>query len=703
MTDKAPSRAKPPGGIEHSLALLCLLIALVWHFQAATLHWTSDALPGNEFRQTQTGQSTYFILKDDDYSLAYPTPVLGRPWSIPMEFPLYQWTVALLSESSELSLVESARTVSLGCFYASMIGFWCLLGLIDVPVGRRWWCLIPILLSPVTILYGRAFLIETMALAFSVWFVVAFLQLMRRRTIGWLLATAILGALAGVIKATTLLVAAFPCMVIGMTMLVLSFRRDSSGHRSNDAVKLAAWGGAAALPPLLATWAWTRFADETKVLNPLGQTLTSANLTSFNFGGGLLEDRFSVSHWQSLASQWQLGLLPVPLIVGMILVTLLFAGRFRRPAVLCLTVFFTAQIIFPNLYSIHDYYFVAVAGTFGLGLGLALIGLAERRWGRLPAILLLVTVSAAQINTFSSHYRASILEGSANDDLTEGLNRFTEDEEVIIVAGDDWSSTIPYYAKRRALMLAFGSDKDEAVMQKLFSAFQTDEVAALVLVRDARNNEALVSFAAQHLDFSTEPLLRTDYADVYFTQRVLSELLPADARPGDVGGDPIQVYADTMREQTIATASLSKRQRRLFANMRPQPETFFFEFGPAVLKTPDGMLINAHATTRLTFRPSAQASTMTVEYGMFDSVWQNAHMTTDGVEISLQRISEDGTTETLFTRFLDPRGNEADRGLHRLDLPLQLNPGDQLLLQSTPGPRGDKSFDWFFLRDVLIK
>jgi hypothetical protein len=27
--------------------------------------------------------------------LAYETPVWGYPWSIPMEFPIYQWIVAL--------------------------------------------------------------------------------------------------------------------------------------------------------------------------------------------------------------------------------------------------------------------------------------------------------------------------------------------------------------------------------------------------------------------------------------------------------------------------------------------------------------------------------------------------------------------------------------------------------------------------------
>jgi hypothetical protein len=31
------------------------------------------------------------------FSLSYDTPVLGYPWSIPFEIPLYQWIVACVS------------------------------------------------------------------------------------------------------------------------------------------------------------------------------------------------------------------------------------------------------------------------------------------------------------------------------------------------------------------------------------------------------------------------------------------------------------------------------------------------------------------------------------------------------------------------------------------------------------------------------
>ena len=61
--------------------------------------WRSSGLIGQEFRQTQTAISCLFTQRDG-YKIAYPTPVLGKPWSAPMEFPLYQWAVAAWANES---------------------------------------------------------------------------------------------------------------------------------------------------------------------------------------------------------------------------------------------------------------------------------------------------------------------------------------------------------------------------------------------------------------------------------------------------------------------------------------------------------------------------------------------------------------------------------------------------------------------------
>jgi len=85
-----PSARRSPSRTECWLALAVFALCLVFHFRAAMVGWQSKNLPGVEYRQAQTALSAYFINAEDNFSLAYPTPVLGKPWSIPLEFPLYQ-------------------------------------------------------------------------------------------------------------------------------------------------------------------------------------------------------------------------------------------------------------------------------------------------------------------------------------------------------------------------------------------------------------------------------------------------------------------------------------------------------------------------------------------------------------------------------------------------------------------------------------
>src|SRR5258708_806650 len=63
------------------------------------------------FRQTQTAISVRAMLDGGPW-LAYETPVLGQPWSIPFEFPTYQWLVALTELATHLPIDQAGRVVS---------------------------------------------------------------------------------------------------------------------------------------------------------------------------------------------------------------------------------------------------------------------------------------------------------------------------------------------------------------------------------------------------------------------------------------------------------------------------------------------------------------------------------------------------------------------------------------------------------------
>ena len=63
--------------------------ALAWHASMASVGWTHAMSDLHGWRQAQTAITAYFIQQGGPW-IAYETPVLGPPWRIPHEFPVYE-------------------------------------------------------------------------------------------------------------------------------------------------------------------------------------------------------------------------------------------------------------------------------------------------------------------------------------------------------------------------------------------------------------------------------------------------------------------------------------------------------------------------------------------------------------------------------------------------------------------------------------
>ena len=71
--------------------LFAVMLGLTLWF--TTRSWDASIRDRHEFRQHQTALSTYWM-RETGYKLDYETPLFGPPWSVPMEFPVYQWITA---------------------------------------------------------------------------------------------------------------------------------------------------------------------------------------------------------------------------------------------------------------------------------------------------------------------------------------------------------------------------------------------------------------------------------------------------------------------------------------------------------------------------------------------------------------------------------------------------------------------------------
>jgi hypothetical protein len=195
-----------------------------------------------------------FVQREHNFALAYPTPVLGKPWSIPFEFPLYQWTVVVVSDATGMPLTQAGRAVSAGCFYLALPAAWLLLGRLGLGRSRRLVVLGMVVTCPLYVFYARAFLIETMALMFSLWFLHAFVTAVERRSWGWLVVANVAGVGAGLVKVTTFMLYLMPAGIWAATWLWRARpRRDGTGKNGTALGRTAGWIAAGTMVPFAPT------------------------------------------------------------------------------------------------------------------------------------------------------------------------------------------------------------------------------------------------------------------------------------------------------------------------------------------------------------------------------------------------------------------------------------------------------------------
>ena len=119
------------------------------------------------FRQTQTALTSYWLLKNG-FSFAYETPVAGTPWSIPFEFPIYQYIVALISQILGCSLNATWRLVSYFFLVLCLIPARFITKSLKLSDSVFYIFAALLFSSPIYLYWGRTFMIETTAVFFSV-------------------------------------------------------------------------------------------------------------------------------------------------------------------------------------------------------------------------------------------------------------------------------------------------------------------------------------------------------------------------------------------------------------------------------------------------------------------------------------------------------------------------------------------------------
>jgi hypothetical protein len=140
--------------------------------------------------------------------------------------------------------------------------------------------------------------------------------------------------------------------------------------------------------------------------------------------------------------------------------------------------------------------------------------------------------------------------------------------------------------------------------------------------------------------------------------------------------------------------------------MAPHPWKFFAAYGIAAVDFEGQTRLLASPDARLWFRPGPGRHEVAVECAIVPGAYADeipAGDRTDGVEFVLSAVAADGTARTLASLFLDPARVPADRGVHALKFSGAVAPGEDLRLDTRPGPRGSYARDWALVGPLTVR
>lgn len=398
------------------------------------------------FRQTQTAFTVREYMRSGIDLAHTPLPVLGPPWDVPFEFPLFQSIAAVAGQLGTDAATASRLT---GLFFFEITC--ALMGLLALQWFSRSTALIGMTLyqlTPFGVQWGWASLIEYLATAAALGAVVAFTTWHKRRT-GLLIAIAVvLQVAAFLIKPTT----ALPWLVAYAVPAVWAVMGCRSWREKWTVVSWASLPPAAAV---LAAGLWTGYADRVKAASHYTQFVTSGRLTSWN--AGTLDQRADMNSWIEILNRMPALAGGTGVLMGLAIVSMA-CWRASLPSIAIVLVPAVAIGTFFNLYVQHDYYLCAVYPAVILVVASAIAGIMRA----LPDVSTAAVVGAALsfgllVLAWTSPpgqaYQANISARPPLPDLSREIASATSSRDGVIVVGCDWDPTWLYYADRRGLML----------------------------------------------------------------------------------------------------------------------------------------------------------------------------------------------------------------------------------------------------------
>ena len=436
------------------------------------------------FRESQTAISAEYLLKEPAGGmLAYQIPVLGAPWRLPHEFPLFQQLTVWIAQLG-IPVAQAGRFLSMLCFILCLWVAWRLWKDWGLSGNIQLIAMALLIASPVYCIYATSHMIESLALLFALLHLWTGWRFKRNLQWRWFVLALITGVLAALIKITTWLPAGALVVFWGLLEFRQTQIKGEAMRRWHGWIGLFVISGSSFIAGVL----WSEWAAEVRRFNPFGGEISTA---SWVFG--TMAQRLSLKNWVLVAGKHLLLLFgPIGLLVPALVAAALWKGsrdQTRFFLLISLSAYVIHIIVFLSLHLRHDYY-VFGAGVFLIGaVVFALISLQEAKpsvWVRWCPVALALSMSVGSFFylTVKRNYR-----DLASEEAIKVLKN-VQGSGALLMFGFDWNPRVAYAVGHKALMVV-----DSAIIPKALEANKKTPFAAAVVLGSADN--AIADSAAE--------------------------------------------------------------------------------------------------------------------------------------------------------------------------------------------------------------
>lgn len=641
---------------------ICLLIVTFIIHLWINIQGFNQPLMGKShaFRQSQTALSTYYLIQNG-FTVNYETPVFGKPWENPFEFPIFQWLVAFISKTLNTNLVDTGRLTCLVLFYLSLLILYKILCLFLTKINEKIIPFLLILSSPIYIYWSATFMIESTVLFLSLCYLYNALIVMKNPSYFHLIQACLFGSLTGVTKATIYIIFSF---LIFISYIYHLFNCKYDLLKSKNTFSFLQYIIFIFIIPILSTFIWTQHCDSLRLINPIAST--SAELKERLYGK--LSIRFSKETWKILAYFFKFiyGSHLIPIIS----LTILFLKKnsFKLISLSLIASYFVGPLIFTKLFYYHDYYYYENGILLLISISISIIVIQRSKYGNiLTKIVLIPIILFIFYQKYIQTYHSNQLSGDYKYfSTTHFIQHYTNPSDIIIIWGMGINSIIPYSSNRRALtndIRAIDSNEFHQAIKNL----NNETIGALIIANDKRYEYHHISKLLKLLNFYPIPFFESsqEQIDIYLSKKNIN----------------------------------SHNFRKLYSNINLIPDLIETPFTPHTKYELSKSVLQLHPPGKMIFKNINMYTEVTFEYGILSEAYTKH--TTDGVKFIIALKSNVNKKQILFSKMLKPKSILSHQGFQegKILIPIITNPS-KLIFITQSGPANNSQYDWAFWRNI---